>query len=1418
MTSNILGIDIGSVSVSIAEITPERNLVETAYAFHKGDIQGCLDRLLARFDFSRVALVMKTSTTPKRVRAHAVFDNQVSVIAAVRERHGKVRSILMVGGEKFGLLQFDEKGNYKSYKTNTSCAAGTGSFLDQQAGRLNLASIEYLSRVASENENEFPLIASRCAVFAKTDLIHAQQEGYSLSEISDGLCYGLAKNIVDTLFSGGTKAEGPILFCGGVSKNLAVKRHLESLTGVTLVVDEISHLYGALGAALSGLADAEKGLFPESTDLLSKETIFILEKAEKELACAPLTLEMSGFPGFESAERFLHVTGNGENVSNPVETDLYRTIRPGEILSVYLGIDIGSTSTKAVIVDGAGDVLAGFYTRTAGNPLAAVCAIFETLDLRIVSEKKADLHILACGTTGSGRKFIGRMIGADLFLDEITAHARAAVKLNPDVDTIIEIGGQDAKFTTLKNGRVTSSVMNNVCAAGTGSFIEEQARKLGCPLSDYAERTLGVGAPQASDRCTVFMERDLNHYLSEGYDVNEVLASVLHSVRDNYLIKVANESAIGDVVLFQGATAKNQALVAAFEQRLGKPILVSEFCHLTGALGTALTLLDEKVTATSFRGLGIYTKSIPLRSEICALCANHCKISVAEIDGETVAYGFLCGRDYDTKKYVGRKTKGFDFLAERKKIQRLSDHEVPLSFRGPLVGIPAALHMAEDLCYWQRFFHNLSIRTMTSETVKDAVKRGKNLSETEFCAPATAMYGHVEYLLEKADVVFLPYYLENKSKNSRRQFCYYTQYIPSIMADYDRERVLTPLLRYLYSPFHAKMELYRMLKGLGLSLSIFEVSQAYDRAFDLKQEHRQAFQEIYDRERKTAGDVSVVFLGRPYTVLNPSANNGIPDIFKNLGIKTFFQDMVSVAGDDGHPLWPLLADLHWNYPADILKTAHAVAETDGVYPVFVTSFKCTPDSFGLRYFKQIMAEKGKPYLILELDEHDSSVGYETRVEAAVRAFRNHARADEAPKQTDYTPMFFSSSKKLAGKNLVIPNWDPITGRFLAAVLKREGINAILIDETPSTISRSLKFNTGQCVPVNAIAQGFAETVKKHDLDPANTLLWISRSNICNLKLYPNFIASLLPSYGLEKAGIYHGELTYIDISVRASMNAYFSHMFGGMIRKMGCKIRPYELEKGATDRVIEKSVEILEDAFLGNRPKEEAVSQIVSRFEWIETKREDRPKVAIFGDIYVRDNPVMNQDLIRFIEENGGEVVTTPYTEMGKMIAPMYFKKWFNEGLYMSLMSVKALATGMKLIEKKYHRYFERVVKEPEHSYGDDPETILSAFHVKPENAGESMENILKIHYLAKHYPDLSLFVQASPAFCCPSIVTEAMKQEIEAVTGIPVVSITYDGTGGIKNQSVIPYLKYPRTAKPVPASEDGNLPSGSGGGVLMAL
>ncbi len=1165
-------------------------------------------------------------------------------------------------------------------------------------------------------------------------------------------------------------------------------------------------------------------------------------------------------------------------------------------------------------------MVAGFYTRTASRPVQAVQALFKSVH-KFIEYYDLNITVKGCGTTGSGRKLSAGVIGADLVLDEITAHSRAAYELNNNVDTIIEIGGQDAKFTTMKNGVVTSSFMNTVCAAGTGSFIEEQASKLGCPLSEYSSRAESVRSPVSSDRCTVFMERDINHFLSEGYSVDEVLASALHSVRDNYMSKVATEAKIGHTILFQGATAKNRALVAAFEQHLKKPIHVSKYCHLTGALGVALTLKDihtknelcghdylnesekKRADSTCFRGFDLWMQNIPVRQETCTLCTNNCKLTIVEMPEETVAFGFMCGRDYNTGHYVS-KEKNFHLLKARKKAVTLP-HPSPVKYPFTL-GIPAALHMVEDLNFWTIFFNYLGVKTISSEKMKSPVSRGRSLANAEFCTPVISVHGHVDYLMEKADYVFLPYYFENKNKEKkvRRQYCYYTQYVPAVLASVpgmEKERLISPVVKDLYTDFYTKIEIYRALKKIPDSgISFFEIVAAWDKAQEWKKsagrelkalyiKHRNQIpllQPAYQQEKQRTlqqknqqkkqqgpqqkdqvldsqekqhgksgeikenieGEIDVVLVGRPYTILSESLNSKIPNIFSSLNVKAFFQDMLDIENHDFAEIDPLLREIHWEYAATILKATLVAARTPNLFPVYITSFKCSPDSFGVDYFKKIMEAHDKPYLILELDEHDSSVGYETRIEAAVRAFRNFSTHGRIRSKVNLAPLNPQLSTSLAGKTVVIPNWDHVTCHFLAATLRGEGYDAILMEETPESIKQSLKTNTGQCIPLNAIASGYAQTIINHDLDPKKCVLWISKSEIsCNIKLYPHHIKSILSSANqpdpksltdsniesasgklfnssiqadseklfnsstqagsggsfdsanrqLEKAGVYKGELSFSEISMKAALNAYFSYMFGGLIRALGCRIRPYEKIKGETDRIIEQVVTILTMAFEGKSNREETLKIALALFEKIETvPRGNRPKVGVFGDMYVRDNDVMNQGLIHFIEEHGGEVVTTPYYRFAKMIAGSYFKKWFKEGRYLSLLSGKALLTAMTQMEKRYYRYFEPLFKEPDHTYNDPFEEILARYGLLPEHTGESMDNLLKVHYTMKENPDLALFVHTSPSFCCPGLVTEAMAVKIEKMTGVPVVSVTYDALGGNKNRVITPFLQYGRDAR----------------------
>ncbi len=624
----LIGVDIGSVSISVALLNSarpnvarsDRDVQRFEYRPHGGKVRETLRDILTEIGPITVSGVAITSGSPPLLRNAHPCDSQISLIAGCRLFFPGARSIIFVGGEKFGLVQFDSQGSYKGARSNSSCAAGTGSFLDQQARRLGFTAIDELVHRACASTTPPAKISTRCAVFARTDLVHAQQAGFSLEEICDGICRGLAQNIADTLL-GGQPLEQPVVFAGGVSQNAAVRAHLEQVLHCPLLTHPLAPVFGAIGAALS---------IQERDDPSSPVIISPAGAAAREYFFAPLDLTDSDGESPEGVNRSIFRKGHF-SAAHPVEVEEYADAPGGEAV-VHVGIDVGSTSTKAILIDAECEPLAGFYTRTLGSPLTAVQAIFEAVE-DWQARTGTTLRFSGVGTTGAGRKFVGSIVRADLVVDEITAHARAAYALDPEIDTIIEIGGQDAKFTTMRDGMVTFSHMNTVCAAGTGSFLEEQACRLGCSLTDYTRRVTGVRAPLSSDRCAVFMERDINNFMARGFSTEEILAAALYSVRENYLTKVARGAAIGERIAFQGATARNKALVAAFQDGLGKPILVSKYCHLTGALGVALLLAEKGGARSRFLGLAGLRKDIPVRAETCTLCGNHCRLRIARWPG-----------------------------------------------------------------------------------------------------------------------------------------------------------------------------------------------------------------------------------------------------------------------------------------------------------------------------------------------------------------------------------------------------------------------------------------------------------------------------------------------------------------------------------------------------------------------------------------------------------------------------------------------------------------------------------------------------------------------------------------------------------------------------------------------------------------
>ena len=1389
----ILGIDIGSVSISLVWIDQKGKLNGQDYVLHQGDIRSTLDEILGRFRPEEILGIAAPSGKTGFHRQIRVFDTQVSLIGAVSNLGLKARSILHVGAEKFFLLELSEEGTYSHTSHSSSCAAGTGSFLDQQALRLNLKDTAHLSDMALKNQSAIPDIAARCSVFAKTDLIHAQQRGYSLEAICDSLCKGLAENIADTLFNKSAPGS-PILMTGGVSMNRSVAGHLRQIIGKDIEAHPLSPYLPVLGAAHLLLKEIQEGRSMAPVDM-SK---ILAEQGEKEyffeaLELADSVSDMQG-PAAQRDYKPVRASHDGR-----VQVDIYQDMTEGK-RQFYFGIDVGSTSTKSVLIDADGRPVAGFYTYTLGQPLRAVQALFESCHVLMI-EHDIEPEILACGTTGSGRKFIGGIVGSDQDVDEITAHARAAFELNPKTDTIIEIGGQDAKFTQMKDGVVSFSHMNTVCAAGTGSFIEELAGRLGVKLEDYEHMAMGRPAPLASDRCTVFMERDINQLLSQGYSVEEVLATVIHSVRENYLKKVASEAHIGEHVCLRGGTAKNRALVAAVEQRLGKSLYVSPLCHLTGALGTALILKEEHKGSTQFRGLDLYKREIPVETEACELCLNKCTISVASVNGEKLAYGFLCGRDYETKKFVSKGGKQFDLMKSRRQLLKKCDPAPGKSSRGQVsIGLPATLHLVEDQAFWRLFFRELGIGIRTSEGFRDSLKLGKKIAGAEFCAPIDAMYGHVTHMAETCDYVFMPIYLEaRKSPGLNDQnFCYYTQYSASLSfleGEDMKKKLISPMLNFSKNGLSNSKILLKELKRVGFDhLALSDVSVAMEIARDGVERQKEEMEELFLNGFDNKGDVSVVLLGRPYVVLSETLNKGIPGIFSGMGVNAFSQEMLKVDQERDEAFNNLLKKIPWHFAANIMRAAEVTCRTPNLYPVLVTAFKCAPDSFILEYFKQLMNLYRKPYLVIQIDEHDSNTGYETRIEAALRSFRNHALSRAPEANPDLGGLLPKVDTDVGGKTLLIPNWDTYVSPLIEANLRRGGYDTRLLESSELGIRKSMVHNTGQCLPINVVAQDYIDYIERHEMDPSNCILWMMESKAtCNIRQYPYYIKRILENYGkgLEKAAVYSGEMTHREMSLSITYYGYFAYMIGGLFRKVACRIRPYELHHGQTNEVNEEVHAILVDALSGGRSIDTAIREGVRMFEEIEyDKNERKPMVAIFGDLYVRDNDVMNQELVRSIEEAGGEVLATPYNDYAKLTVENIFRRANQRGELVTTGMNRIIMNLLKFMDERYYKAFAGILGPSPVIRPRELEKGLADFNIDPFHSGESYDNLLKIFYIVENYPNVSLFVQTNPSFCCPALVTEAMTQKIKEVTGVPIVTITYDGTSDRMNEVIVPYIQ----------------------------
>jgi len=607
-----LGIDAGSLYLKICMENGNGD-AETRYVPHHGHpVRALRETVSEMMDGSPVRVGLTGSLAEQVGEQLGVepVDLVRAQVDAVRRAFPEVRNIIDVGGASVTLIRLNSSGEFEGMTRNSLCAAGTGSFLDEQATRLG---VDYADLESYPTMEDPPHIATRCAVFAKSDLIHHQQDGRTRQECWTGLCQGMVRTLLSTLLKG-RPLIGPTAVIGGVARNPEIMRRLQQIYGDQIRSIPGSHLAGAIGA--SSLASEE--VPPEFFQNLSESRV---RGEGTALSTRPaLELNLTEYPSWEVEESYTDEEDNEVRV----------TFLPKGKAPCYMGIDIGSTSTKLLLTDLSGQVLCDVYRKTGGDPIGATRKLFDAL-LELASRRSIEYDIRGCVTTGSGRKMVGLVIGADDIVNEISCHVKGAMHVDPEIDTIFEIGGQDSKYMRTRNGSIRDAAMNYVCAAGTGSFVEEQARKLGFKIGEVGDKVRGITPPHTSDRCTVFMEQDVNRLLRAGHSREEAMAAVMYSIVQNYFNKVVGNKYYSDrKIFFQGATARNPGLVAAFENLLGVEMVVSPYAHVMGAWGAALLardMMEEKGEASGFRGLDLSRRSIELRTERCEQCANKCEIS-----------------------------------------------------------------------------------------------------------------------------------------------------------------------------------------------------------------------------------------------------------------------------------------------------------------------------------------------------------------------------------------------------------------------------------------------------------------------------------------------------------------------------------------------------------------------------------------------------------------------------------------------------------------------------------------------------------------------------------------------------------------------------------------------------------------------
>ncbi len=998
----------------------------------------------------------------------------------------KCRAIVSLGGETLMVYVLDDQGRIKDIHTGNKCASGTGEFFLQQLRRMDV-SLEAAARWAVDTPPY--AVSGRCSVFCKSDCTHATNSGVPRARVTAGLCQMMAAKVLQLLKR---VPAGPIMLVGGSTRNQMLIHNLKAATG-PLVVPPQATCFEALGVALWASRSAPRP-----------------------------------FPGMADAALFRKEAGSFA-ILEPLESCAHRvcfntrppdTIRRGD--RCLLGLDVGSTTTKAVLIRSSDkQQLASVYLRTNGDPVKAARQCYgELLNQIRAHVDAAEIEIRALGVCGSGRQIAGLHAKSVAVFNEITAHARAAVFFDPEVDTLFEIGGQDAKYTFISNGVPSDYAMNEACSAGTGSFLEESAwESLGIPLTDIAEIALKATAPpNFSDQCAAFIASDIKNAIHENISQADIVAGLVYAVCTNYTQRVKGNRPVGEKIFMQGGVCYNRAVPLAMAALTAKPIIVPPEPGLMGAFGAALEA-GERLALGSLE---------PQRFDLAALtarkvsykapfvckggtsdCDRRCEIARIQVDGETYPFGGACNRWYNQRRRLKVDSAALDMVRRRETLVFDTFGAPANEQAGRTIGINRSFLTHSYYPLYSQFFHALGFKVVLPGAPSQEGIARRNAA---FCYPCELAHGYFDTLLDHEpapDLLFLPHFkaVPTLTDQPHSQVCPIVQGEPYYLKATFREklallkaqgmRVLTPLLEMTSGMAAAEAPLRAMAKSLGISEKRSHAAFAYAlaRQAACEAEMRRLGHKVLADLAEDPEQIAIVILSRPYNGCASEAHMGIPHKFASRGIRVLPLDFLDLALEEAPPAGANPAGtssgedpghMYWGMGQRLMRAAASIRDHPQLFATYVSNFSCGPDSFLMGYVREQMGRK--PTLTLELDSHTADAGLETRIEAFLDIIAGYRRTvagrPKGPPAAAFRPaqtatghgesklaVTTSTGEILALENprvsVLFPSMGKIASEALAAAFRSTGVDARALPPADEAVLQQGRGSTSckECLPL-----------------------------------------------------------------------------------------------------------------------------------------------------------------------------------------------------------------------------------------------------------------------------------------------------------------------------------------------------------------